>query len=105
VPPQADSLGRSTPRPSTTDARRAPVADGSVRRYELAPPHTRPRRDSETCSKWLRISQQSRAVQCVPVYDHLALTFELLDQGDWAEFDEPEPLPPNVVRFRSRTRR
>jgi hypothetical protein len=32
------------------------------------------------------------------------LQFELLHQSDWPEFEEPEQLPPNVVRFRPRRR-
>jgi hypothetical protein len=47
----------------------------------------------------------ARAVRCLPLYDQLGLTFELLRQDDWPEFDEPEPLPPNVVRFRPRVNR
>ena len=37
-------------------------------------------------------------------YDQLDLTLELLQQDDWPEFDEPEDLPPNVIRFRRRYR-
>jgi hypothetical protein len=40
------------------------------------------------------------AVHCVSLYDQLDLTLELLRQDEWPDFDEPEPLPPNVVRFR-----
>jgi hypothetical protein len=36
----------------------------------------------------------------------LELTLELLRQHDWPAFAEPEPLPPDVVRFwRRRPRR
>ena len=42
------------------------------------------------------------AVHCLPLYDKLELTLELLNQDGWPEFDTPEPLPPNVVRFRPR---
>ena len=45
------------------------------------------------------------AVHCLPLYDQLELTLELLRQDDWPEFDDLEPLPPNVVRFRPRRRR
>jgi hypothetical protein len=45
----------------------------------------------------------ARAVRSLPLYDQLELTLELLHQGDWPNFAEPEPLPPNVVRFRPRT--
>jgi hypothetical protein len=45
------------------------------------------------------------AVQCLPLYDVLELTVELLRQEAWPEFAEPEPLPPNVIRFRPRLRR
>jgi hypothetical protein len=45
------------------------------------------------------------AVRCLPIYDQLELTLELLQQRDWPDFTEPEPLPPNVVRFRPRKRR
>jgi hypothetical protein len=47
----------------------------------------------------------SHAVRCLPLHDQLELTLELLRQGDWPDFAEPEPLPPNVVRFRPRARR
>jgi hypothetical protein len=40
------------------------------------------------------------AVHCLPLYDQLELTLQLLQQDDWPQFDDPEPLPPNVVRFR-----
>jgi len=42
----------------------------------------------------------AHAVRCLPLYDVL----ELVRQHDWPEFSEPEPLPPNVIRFRPRTR-
>jgi hypothetical protein len=42
------------------------------------------------------------AVRCLPLYDVLELTLELLRQEAWLEFAEPEPLPSNVVRFRPR---
>jgi hypothetical protein len=45
------------------------------------------------------------AVHCLPLYDQLDLTLELLRQEEWPDFDEPEALPPNVVRFRPRCRR
>ena len=44
------------------------------------------------------------AVRCLPLYDQLELILELLRQADWPEFDDPEPLPANVVRFRPRRR-
>jgi hypothetical protein len=44
------------------------------------------------------------AMRCLPLYDQLELTLELLHQEYWPEFVEPEPLPPNVVRFRPRRR-
>ena len=44
------------------------------------------------------------AAHCLPLYDQLELTLQLLQQDDWPEFDD-EPLPPNVVRFRPRVRR
>jgi hypothetical protein len=47
----------------------------------------------------------AQAVYCLPLYDVLELTLELLRQEAWPEFVEPEPLPPNVVRFRPRPRR
>jgi hypothetical protein len=53
------------------------------------------------------ISQQPRlahAIRCLPLYDLLELQLELLRQPDWPEFDEPEPLPPNVIRFWPRRR-
>jgi hypothetical protein len=45
------------------------------------------------------------AVRCLPLYDQLELTLELLQQEGWPEFAEPEPLPPNVIRFCPRSRR
>jgi len=39
-----------------------------------------------------------------PLCDQLKLTLELLQQDDWLDFDEPEDLAPNVIRFRPRTR-
>ena len=39
------------------------------------------------------------AVRCLPLYDQLELTLELLRQDDWPDFERPEQLPPNVIRF------
>ena len=36
------------------------------------------------------------AVHCLSLYDQLELTLELLQQDDWPQFDDLEPLPPNV---------
>jgi hypothetical protein len=47
----------------------------------------------------------AHAVHCLPLYDQLELTLELLQQEYWPEFIEPEPLPPNVLRFRRRRTR
>jgi hypothetical protein len=47
----------------------------------------------------------AHAVRCLRLADQLKLTLELLRQEEWPEFDEPEPLPPNVIRFRPRLRR
>jgi hypothetical protein len=47
----------------------------------------------------------AHAVHCLTLYDQLALTLELLNQDDWPDFETPEPLPPNVVRFRRRAYR
>jgi hypothetical protein len=46
----------------------------------------------------------AHAVRCLELCDVLQLTLELLRQYDWPEFEfaEPEPLPPNVVRFHPR---
>jgi hypothetical protein len=46
----------------------------------------------------------AHAVHCLPLYDQLELTLELLRQDDWPDFDQPEVLPPNVIRFRPRIR-
>jgi hypothetical protein len=46
----------------------------------------------------------AHALRCLPLYDVLELTLELLHQNEWPEFDEPEPLPLNVIRFRPRLR-
>ena len=47
-------------------------------------------------------SAVAHAVHCLTLFDQLELTLELLKQVDWPDFDAPEPLPPNVVRFRPR---
>ena len=47
----------------------------------------------------------AHAIRCLPLYDQLELTLELLRQDDWPEFDQRERLPSNVVRFRPRLRR
>ena len=44
----------------------------------------------------------AHAVHCLPLYDQLELTLDLLKQDDWPDFEMPEPLPPNVVCFRPR---
>jgi hypothetical protein len=70
----------------------------------LLPPH----------AGWLRLKEVqnvlaeqpaiAHAVRCLPLYDQLQLTVELLQQEDWPDFDEPEVLPSNVIRFRPRSR-
>ena len=45
------------------------------------------------------------AVRRLTFFDQLELTLELLKQNDWPDFETPEPLPPNVVRFRPRVQR
>jgi len=45
------------------------------------------------------------AVHFLPLYDQLELTLQLLQQDGWPQFDDLEPLPPNVTRFRPRLRR
>jgi hypothetical protein len=40
----------------------------------------------------------AHAVRCMPLYDQLELTLQLLQQDDWPQFDYLDPLPPNVVR-------
>ena len=44
----------------------------------------------------------AHAVPCLTLSDQLELTLELLRQDDRPDFDTPEPLAPNVVRFRPR---
>ena len=46
----------------------------------------------------------AHAVRCLPLCDVLELQLELLRQPDWPDFEQPEPLPPNVIRFRLRRR-
>ena len=46
----------------------------------------------------------AHAVRCLPLCDVLELQLELLRQPDWPDFEQPEPLPPNVIRFRPRRR-
>jgi hypothetical protein len=46
----------------------------------------------------------AHAVRCLPLCDVLELQLELLRQADWPNFEQPEPLPPNVIRFRARRR-
>ena len=45
------------------------------------------------------------AVHSLTLFDQLELTLELLEQDDWPDFDTPESLTPNVVRFRPRPQR
>lgn len=45
------------------------------------------------------------AVHRLTLFDQLELTLKLLMQDEWPDFGTPEPLPPNVVRFRPRTQR
>jgi hypothetical protein len=45
------------------------------------------------------------AVRCLTLFDQLELTLELLKEHDWPDFESPQPLPPNVVRFRPRAPR
>jgi hypothetical protein len=47
----------------------------------------------------------AHAVRCLRLADQLELTLELLQQDEWPNFADSEPLPPNVVRFRPRLRR
>ena len=47
----------------------------------------------------------AHAVHYLPLYDQLELTLELLREGTWPDFEQPEDLPPNVIRFRPRVRR
>ena len=46
----------------------------------------------------------AHAVRCLPLCDVLELQLELLRQPDWPDFEQREPLPPNVIRFRPRRR-
>jgi hypothetical protein len=46
----------------------------------------------------------AHAIRCLPLYDILELQLELLRQADWPDFEQPQPLPPNVIRFRPRRR-
>jgi hypothetical protein len=67
-----------------------------------------------TCEAWRRLRDMQQvvvhqpaiahAVHCLPLYDQLELTLQLLQQDDWPQFDDSEPLPPNVLRFRPRVR-
>jgi hypothetical protein len=43
------------------------------------------------------------AIHRLTLFDQLELTLELLKQNDWPDFGTPEPLPPNVFRFRPRS--
>jgi hypothetical protein len=54
------------------------------------------------------VAEQPRiahAVRCLRLADQLELTLELLRQREWPDFADAEQLPPNIVRFRPRTRR
>jgi hypothetical protein len=44
------------------------------------------------------------ALRCLPLHDLLELQLELLHQSDWPDIAVPEPMPPNVIRFRRRRR-
>ena len=46
----------------------------------------------------------AHAVRCISLFDLLELQLELLRQPEWPEFEEPDPLPPNVIPFRPRHR-
>ena len=46
----------------------------------------------------------AHAVRCLSLCDLLELQLELPPQPEWSEFEEPEPLPPNVIPFRPRHR-
>jgi hypothetical protein len=46
----------------------------------------------------------AHAVRCLSLCDVLELQLELLRQTDWPDFEHPELLPPNVIRFRPRRR-
>jgi hypothetical protein len=46
----------------------------------------------------------AHAVRCLSLLDVLELQLQLLGQAEWPEFDEPEKLPANVIRFRPRPR-
>jgi tRNA A58 N-methylase Trm61 len=46
----------------------------------------------------------ARAVGCLPLFDQLELTLELLRQSAWPDVGAVEELPPNVIRFRPRLR-
>ncbi len=53
------------------------------------------------------VAQQSaiaHAIRCLPLFDVLELQLELLRQHDCPDFEHPEPLPSNVIRFRRRRR-
>ncbi len=41
----------------------------------------------------------AHAVRCLSLLDVLELQLDLLRQPEWPEFENPEPLPPNVIRF------
>src|SRR5262249_19898040 len=49
----------------------------------------------------LRLHDQLElTLELLRLHDQLELTLELLRLHDWPDVAEPEPLPPNVVRFR-----
>jgi hypothetical protein len=47
----------------------------------------------------------AHAVHCLPLADMLELQLELLCQPAWPYFDQTEPLPSNIIRFRPRRQR
>jgi hypothetical protein len=71
----------------------------------VLPPHVAWRRLKDVQRVVAAEPRVAYAVHCLPLYDQLNLTLELLRQDEWPELHEPEELPPNVVRFRPRTRR
>ena len=75
-----------------------------MRDARLLPPHAAWARLRDMQQVVVEQPTVAHAVRCLPLYDVLELTLELLQQDDWPEFREPEPLPPNVIRFRPRAR-
>ena len=73
----------------------------------MIPPHRAWRRVSRMHHMVAQEPALAWVVSCMPLYDQLDLTLELLHMGGNTYLDEDpaEPRPSNVIRFRTRRAR